>query len=140
MKKFYSLFVSLIIACSACSLTSCASDEEEELIEEGTIAEYTEKIVGKWQMDNTQEYWRFDEKGNGTVAYGENWDKSEDVSEGEGNNFQWEINTNGLMVIYAIGGQYNDPEPDAPYSIKSITSTKMTWVTSGGVQQTLTRQ
>lgn len=139
MKNFNSLLVSMMMVFGAVALTSCYG-EEEELIEENTIAEYTEKIVGKWRMDNTQEYWRFDARGNGSVHYGENWNLGEDVHEGEGNDFQWEINSNGLMVIYAISGIYNVPEPDAPYTIKSITSSKMTWVTSGGTQQSLTRQ
>ncbi len=139
MKKVYSLFVSVLMACSFCALTSCEG-EEEELIEEDTISQFTKDIVGKWKLDNTEEYWRFDAQGSGSVGYGENWDMSEDVNEGEGNTFQWYIEANGLMVIYAIGGQYNDPEPDAPYVIKSITSTRMTWVTSSGHQQTLVRQ
>lgn len=140
MKKFYSFFVCMMMAFCACSLTSCSNDDDEELIDDTQIDQYKKDIVGKWRLDNTQEYWRFDAQGNGAVAYGENWDKAEDVNEGEGNNFQWSISSNGLKVIYAIGGQYNDPEPDAPYTIKSITSSKMTWVTSSNVQQTLTRQ
>ncbi len=140
MKKFYSFFVVMMIVLGVGTLCSCSPTEEEDLIEEGTIAEYTQKIVGKWKMDNTQEYWRFDSRGNGSVHYGENWNLAEDVNEGEGNDFQWEINSNGLMVIYAIGEDYNVPEPDAPYTIKSITSSRMIWVTSGGSQQYLTRQ
>jgi len=109
------------------------------LIDETTIAQYKSAIVGTWLMDGTQEYWRFDAMGSGSVATGENWDQSEDISEGEGNYFQWSIDSNGLMVIYLVNGQYNDPEPDAPYTIKSITSTKLYWVTSTSVQQSFTK-
>ena len=140
MKKFYTVFIAVLMLGSLSTLTSCSSDEEEEIIDDTQVTKFTKDIVGKWLMDNTQEYWRFDEKGSGSVAYGENWDQAEDVQEGEGNSFQWSIDANGLMVIYAIQGVYDDPEPDAPYVIKSITSTRMIWVTSGGVQQSLTRQ
>ena len=43
------------------------------------------------------------------------------------------------MVIYKNNGEYNTPEPEAPYTIKSITSEKMIWVTSTSHQQSLTR-
>lgn len=140
MKKFYAFFVGLLMLGSLSALTSCAKEEEEELIDDTQVNQYSKDIVGHWLMDNTQEHWRFDEQGNGSVAYGENWDLADDIHEGEGNSFQWNIDKNGLMVIYAISGVYDDPEPDAPYVIKSITSTKMIWVTSGNVQQSLTRQ
>ncbi len=140
MKKFSAFLTSLLMACSICTVTSCTSDDEEELIDEVTVEQFRKDIVGRWLLDSTQEYWRFDAQGNGNVAYGENWDEAEDVHEGEGNEFKWSIDKNGLMVIYKIGNDYNDPEPDAPYTIKSITSSRMTWVTSGGTQQTLTRK
>ncbi|MBP5764509.1 MAG: hypothetical protein J6W47_05310 [Bacteroidales bacterium] len=139
MKKLYYLLICLVVSCSLTTFTSCSSDEEEEIIDDVTIEQYKQNIVGTWRMDGTQEYWRFDAMGGGSVAYGENWDQAEDVNEGEGNQFQWSINSNGLMVIYKIGSLYSDPEPDAPYTIKSITSTKMHWVTSSNVQQSFTK-
>jgi hypothetical protein len=140
MKRFFYMLVCLLMAATTGLFTSCSGEEEEEVIDDQTIAQYTKDIVGTWLMDGTQEYWRFDAQGSGSIGYGENWDQAEDVNEGEGNNFEWYFKSNGLMVIYAVGGDYNDPEPDAPYSIKSITSTKMTWVTSAGYTQTLTRK
>lgn len=140
MKRFFYMLVCLLMAATTGLFTSCSGEEEEEVIDDQTIAQYTKDIVGTWLMDGTQEYWRFDAQGSGSIGYGENWDQAEDVNEGEGNNFEWYFKSNGLMVIYAVGGDYNDPEPDAPYSIKSITSTKMTWVTSTGYTQTLTRK
>lgn len=140
MKRFFYMLVCLLMAATTGLFTSCSGEEEEEVIDDQTIAQYTKDIVGTWLMDGTQEYWRFDAQGSGSIGYGENWDQAEDVNEGEGNNFEWYFKSNGLMVIYAVGGDYNDPEPDAPYSIKSITSTKMTWVTSTGDTQTLTRK
>lgn len=140
MKKIATLMMSfLLLAGSASMLTSCSKEEDEELIDENQIAKFTQDIVGKWQLDGTNEFWRFDAKGSGSVAYGENWDEGEDVHEGEGNDFRWEIDKNGLMVIYKNNGDYNTPEPEAPYSIKSITSEKMIWVTSTNHQQTLKR-
>ena len=130
----------MLVASVPCVMTSCSGDDEEELIPEDTIAKYTKAIVGYWLLDGTQEYWRFDANGDG-VAYGENWDAAEDVHEGEGNKFKWYIDKNGLMVIYKLEtiDEYNDPEPMAPFSIKSITDTNMHWVTSTGIQQSLTR-
>ena len=140
MKKISAFLTSLLMVCAVGLVSSCTTTEDEELIDEVTIEQFKKDIVGRWLMDGTQEYWRFDAQGNGSVAYGENWDVAEDVHEGEGNEFQWSIDSNGLMVIYKIGNDYNDPEPDAPYTIKSITASKMVWVTSGGEQQTLVRQ
>ena len=140
MKRFFYMLVCLLMAATTGLFTSCSGEEEEDVIDDQTIAQYTKDIVGTWLMDGTQEYWRFDAQGSGSIGYGENWDQAEDVNEGEGNDFEWYFKSNGLMVIYAVGGDYNDPEPDAPYSIKSITSTKMTWVTSTGYTQTLTRK
>ncbi|MBR0036446.1 MAG: hypothetical protein IJP70_02265 [Bacteroidales bacterium] len=139
MKKIYYLLVCLMVACTLTTFNSCSSEEEEELIDETTINKYKTAIVGTWLRDGSKEYWRFDAMGSGSVAYGENWDADEDVHEGEGNQFQWYINSNGLMVIYKIGDAYEDPDPEAPFTIKSITSTKINWVTSDGYQQSLTK-
>lgn len=141
MKKIALYMMMVLLAFSSMStLTSCFGDEEEEeLIEDDQIEQYTKAIVGRWKMDGTEEYWRFDAQGSGSIGYGENWDQAEDVQEGEGNYFEWFFKENGLMVIYAIAGDYNDPEPDAPYTIISLTDTKMTWKTSSGRRQTLTR-
>lgn len=149
MKKITFFLMSIIFACSACVFTSCLSDdEEEEIIDNTTVEQYKKDIVGKWLMDGTQWYWRFDEQGSGSVGYGVNWDVEDDVQEGEGKKFKWYFDTNdagesnGMMVLYfqTSTNEYSNPATGAPYSIKSITSTKMIWVTSDGEQQTLTRQ
>lgn len=61
------------------------------------------KLVGIWYaMDNTQEYWRFDSEHKG-----ETWDESEDVQEGEGTKFNWEVKDNQLrMDFYGEMGQH----------------------------------
>lgn len=132
MRKIKLLMACMLIGCCAGAFTSCSSDDEETLIEETDMNNYATQIVGTWRMDNTEEYWRFDAAGSGNIGYGENWDKADDVNEGEGNAFQWNFEKNGLMVIYKLGGTYSDPEPDAPYIIRSITSTHMTWTTNNG--------
>ena len=147
MKKIALFMMTVALACSMGTFTSCSSDEEE-LIDNSTVEQYTKDIVGKWLMDGSQWYWRFDAQGGGSVGYGENWDKEDDVNEGEGKKFEWFFDTdeqgqsNGLMVIYFMEAtsDYSNPATGAPYSIKSITSTKMTWVTSDGETQSFTRQ
>lgn len=146
MKKFYSILFVFLMAFSACTLTSCFGDEEEEeLVDETTMEQFRKDIVGTWRMDGTDEYFVFRVDGSGSKAnssHGDYWDSSEtDISQGdEPDHFEWYIEQNGLMIIHGVLGDYNDPDPDAPFTIKSITGKKMTWVTSGGTQQTLSRQ
>jgi len=153
MKRIYTILMALLLGSSfSVMTTSCLGDNEEEVTKEDKVAEYTKNIVGLWLLEGKDtdgeavcEYWLFNEKGTGTYAYGSNWDKVddvtyEDVQAGYGNNFQWSIDANGLMVIYKVGESYNDPDPDAPFVIKSITDKAMTWVTSDGYTQTLLRK
>jgi len=144
MKKFYSYFICLMMACSFCALTSCAAEEEEDLIEDSQIEQFKKDIVGYWKTDEPDEVgviwtWRFDAEGNG-ASYGENWDSQEQEEGDSGTNkFKWSIDQNGLMVLIKTGNDYINKAPGAPYVIKSITITKMTWVTSTGYTQKLTR-
>lgn len=128
----------MLVACTMCSLASCGGDDEPEIIiPEEQIIDYAGKIIGYWQLQGAREYWRFDADGSGTKidpSYGENWDEAEDIFEGEetSNYFQWYFEQNGLMLVYRNNGDYNTPEPDAPFIINSITDTNMTWTTNGG--------
>ena len=148
MKKISAFLTSLLMVCAIGLVSSCTTTEDEELIDEVTVEQFKKDIVGRWLMDGTQWYWRFDAQGGGSVGYGENWDKEDDVNEGEGKKFEWYFDTddqsqsNGLMVIYFMEAtsDYSNPATGAPYFIKSITSTKMTWVTSDDETQTFTRQ
>ena len=58
----------LLLAGSTSTFTSCSKDDDEELIDEDQISKFTKDIVGKWKMDGTNEYWRFDAKGSGSIA------------------------------------------------------------------------
>lgn len=127
MKRFLQLLAILCASMTLFTLSSCGGEEDEILIDEDDQINYSVKIVGTWQMSGTQEYWRFDRNG-----YGENWDLADDVNEGEGNDFKWSFEKNGLMVIYKLNGSYSDPEPDAPFIINTITDYRMIWTTNNG--------
>ncbi|MBQ0057709.1 MAG: hypothetical protein KBT20_08640 [Bacteroidales bacterium] len=136
MKKLLRMMACLIMATTMFSLTSCAGDDEE-IMQEDDIKVAAEQIVGTWQLNGTREFWRFDADGKGSKvspSHGENWDKDEDINEGEGNRFEWYLQSNGLMVTYFMEstGAYSDPEPDAPFIINSITDKAMTWTTNNG--------
>ena len=143
MKKLTSYLFLLLSVLFMGSLTSC-SEKEDDLTELSSeqIAQYSQDIVGKWKVDGTQEYWRFDAQGGGSVGYGENWDQADDVFEGDDGTykFQWYFKPSGLYIIIRINGQYGNPDNDCPYAILSLTSSKLTWKTNQGRQVSMTKQ
>lgn len=135
----------LMIGLSPIMLTSCLGDEEEEELieEETTLDKYRKDIVGLWVEEGTKVYWRFNSDGQGSVATpstGKNWDESEDLTEEEVEPFQWYIEKTGLMVIHSVGGVFNDPDPEAPFKIESLTSSQMTWKGSDGTYRHFVRK
>lgn len=144
MKKYLLMFA-LLCGASSMMFTSCLGDQEaEDLIDdEATLARYRKDIVGLWLENDTEEYWRFKNDGSGskaTPSTGKYWDEADDMTESEAESFQWYIETTGLMVIHAIGGTYNDPDPEAPFKIESLTASKMVWKGSDGTYHEFTRQ
>lgn len=134
----------LLLSVGSVTFTSCLGDEEEEqLIEDQTTLErYRKEIVGLWKEQGSQEYWRFKADGTGSRdnrSTGAYWDESEDVTESEAELFQWYIEATGLMVFHAIGGSFNDPDPESPFKIESLTSSKMVWKGSDGTYHYLDR-
>jgi len=143
MKRFW-LLAMLMMGVSLLSFTSCLPEEgEEELIEDqATLEKYRKNIVGLWQEDGTQEYWRFKSDGTGSKdnrSTGAYWDAEDDMSEAEAAPFQWYIDETGLMVFHQVGGMYNDPDPENPFKIESLTSSKMVWKGSDGTYHYLSR-
>lgn len=149
MKKITLYMMMLLVGfISMNTLTSCLGDEEEEtVIDDAVRDQYIKDIVGYWQLDKTNEFWRFDADGNVTriAINGEYWDEDDDIYEGwtGTNKFNWSINEVGMLsiLIQLESSEAIVPDPDR-FLIKSITSTKMTWVTNegNGKQQTLTRR
>lgn len=143
MKKLSSYLFLLLSVLFMGSLTSCSEKEDEltELTSE-QIAQYSQDIVGKWKVDGTQEYWRFDAQGGGSVGYGENWDQADDIFEGDEGTykFQWYFKPSGLYIIIRINGEYGNPDTECPYAILSLTSSKLTWKTNQGRQVSMTKQ
>ena len=74
-------------------------------------------LLGKWLLDDTQEYWRFD-----SGHYGETWDVSDDVQEGEGTKFSWELDGNKLEVV--LTGEMGEVVP-YDYKVLALTSSSM---------------
>jgi hypothetical protein len=74
-------------------------------------------LVGKWQKDNTQEYWRYD-----SGHYGETWDAGEDVQEGEGTKFSWSLEGSTLEVL--LTGEMGQVVP-YDYKVLALTATAM---------------
>lgn len=97
---------------AAMTLTSCVPDSID------TDVNFDESdLVGKWLLDNTQEYWRFD-----SGHYGETWDVSDDVQEGEGTKFSWELDGNKLEVV--LTGEMGEVVP-YDYKVLALTSSAM---------------
>lgn len=145
MKKNIWLILVLLMGISPLMLESCLpAEEEEELIEDETqIDKYRKDIIGLWQEDNTQEYWRFKSDGTGSKespATGKYWDEADDITEDEAEPFQWYIETTGLMIIHSIGGDFCDPDPEAPFKFESLTASKMVWKGSDGTYHYFTRK
>lgn len=145
MKKFYSLFVCLLMACSLCTLTSCLGDEEEELIEETQIEKYTKDIVGYWECSDTGYTWRFDAQGNGTVyGNGEKWDSEESAEGDKGNNlFRWHFSELGLnieIMQYSVNGDpFFRESTESPFKVNSLTANSMVLTSADGEIQHFTR-
>jgi len=143
MKRFWFIAI-FMLSVSLLTLTSCmGNEEEEELIKDQTTLEkYRKDIIGLWQEQNSQEYWRFKADGTGSKedrATGAYWDESEDVHEEEAEPFQWYIDETGLMVYHSIGGIFDDPDPESPFKIESLTTSKMVWKGKDGTYHNLNK-
>lgn len=74
-------------------------------------------LVGKWLLDNTQEYWRYDSN-----HYGETWDESDSVREGEGTKYSWSLDGDDLEVV--LTGEMGQVVP-YDYKVLALTATSM---------------
>lgn len=139
--KHLSYLISLLLGVFALGLTSCAA-EEEQLEDEVTVAEQRQAIVGYWYDGVTDEYWHFfaGTASAAAPAQGKNWCETDEVYESDVDPFQWYIESNGLMVIHSVGGSFNNPDPECPIKIRSITEKNMIWDTADGETRTLNKQ
>lgn len=116
-KRFLGLLLAFLVG-SFC-LTSCQPETIAINIDE-------DLLVGTWYaMDNTSEFWRFDGfDATDSIYKGETWDESEDVQEGEGTKFNWEVKNNQLQIdLYGEMGQH--AYYDYSFTAQSVTS--FTW-------------
>lgn len=132
MNKKHFLGLLVVFFMGSLCLTSC----QPEVV---TINIDEDLLVGTWYaMDNTQEFWRFDAMDvNDSTRSGETWDESEDVQEGEGNKFYWEVKHNQLQIdLYGEMGQhvYYD------YSFTAQSATSFTWKDLYGNSRTFTKK
>lgn len=141
MKKFGSYIIALMMACGVCSLTSC-SGEEDELIDDVQISDYSKGIVGLWKCQETRYWWRFNEYGSG-VSYGEGdrWKPTEIEEEGDlgTDYFRWSFENLGLIIELrqedANGGYFYRVNTESPYKVESMTAKAMILVSSDGETQ-----
>ena len=138
MKKITNYLLVLLTVLFMGTFASCTETEDDVTgLTSEQIAQYSNDIVGKWKVNGTQEYWRFESSG-----YGENWDQGDGIYEGEDGTykFKWYIKPSGLYIIIKIQGEYGNPDTDCPYTILSLTSTTLSWKSNDGYQKTMTRQ
>ena len=102
-----------LLCLAALTLTGCTEDNDDTA--EGRFEE--SDLVGKGLLDNTQEYWRYD-----SGHYGETWDESDSVLEGEGIRFSWELKDANLEVLFT--GEMGQVVP-YDYTVLALTSTAM---------------
>jgi len=140
MKKLWFVML-LLLAATSVSLTSCATDDEEQLQDDVTVEQWRAGIVGLWNENGTTDYYRFSADGKGakaTPSTGKYWDTADDITEAEADPFQWYIESDGLYLNHSINGIYNGYEP--AISILSITSTTMKWKDNDGLLRTFTKK
>lgn len=83
-KKIIQLLLIVMVA----TLVGCGKEKDNGV----TVT--SEEVTGKWVLSNTQEYWRYDATGSG-----ETWDEGEDVQEGEGTKFSWNVKGDQLQIV-----------------------------------------
>lgn len=99
----------MLCLAAVATLTGCnpeIDDTDEDRFNEADL-------VGKWLLDDTQEYWRYD-----SGHYGETWDESEDVHEGEGTTFSWDLDGETLKIL--LTGEMGQVVP-YDYTIEALT-------------------
>lgn len=100
-------------------------------------------IYGTWKTGET--YYRFDNsEWNYTLAdtttvkvNGVRWNPSEDVTEAEGQPFKWTLTEANLTIVHQ---QYMGGVVPKTYTVKSLTTTTMTWQDNYGNTTTLDKQ
>lgn len=140
MKNIYSLLVSMMMVFGAVALTSC-SGEEEELMDDNQITNYTEGIKGLWQCQETGYKWRFAEMGSGAVyGDGDRWKPTEIEEHDLGTDyFHWHFEELGLIIEMrqedANGGYFYRANTESPYKVESMTAKEMVLIASDGESQ-----
>lgn len=101
-----------LLCLSAMLATGCRTDDKTQGVDCVDA-----DVTGLWQRDNSQEYWRYD-----SGHYGETWDLSDDVHEGEGTQFSWSLEGSALHI--ELNGAMGQVVP-YDYTIMAMSSTTM---------------
>lgn len=89
-------------------------------------------LYGKWMVDGTTEYWRYDDDHTGVT-----WDVSEISEEASNLKFEWELHDAELLHVFA--GEMGNQGVSKAYRITQIGVNTMSWEDDYGVQSSLHR-
>lgn len=78
----------------------------------------TSLLIGKWQQEGTQIYYRYNSNGTGCT-----WDEADDVYESEAQSFSWEVD--GSEMIHIHYTETGTAEVPKYYIITSLNSFEM---------------
>lgn len=101
-----------ILCLVALALAGCNPEE----INEGVDCVDSD-VIGLWVLADSQEYWRYD-----SGHYGETWDESDDVHEGEGTKYSWSLEGSALHI--ELNGEMGEVVP-YDYTIVAMSETTM---------------
>ena len=79
-------------------------------------------LVGKWQVSNSQEFWRYNSDGSGLT-----WDEAQDVHEDDETTmrFSWSLSDDRLSHVFSGDEVHQAVVQD--YTVKELTSSKLVW-------------
>ena len=123
MKRvFYSLSGIILVSVL---FNSCGKEEFDESL-----------LIGKWKESGTSPYhYRYDSNHSG-----ERWKPNppEDVREGEGENFTWELEKSELMRLHIrkIDGV---SQPEGPFTVTELTATSLKYKNETGRSYSFTK-
>ena len=93
-----------------------------------------DELVGLWQKENSQEYWRYNEDYSGVT-----WDEAEDITEEESNLvYTWSVTDGDVLRHVFTGAEANQAVPKV-YTVKEISSVAMTWEDDYGMRYRLVK-
>ena len=79
-------------------------------------------LIGKWCVDNSQEYWRYDSDGTGLT-----WDESQDVHEDDETTGKFKWILDGDMLQHIFTGDEVNQAVVQDYTLISLNSSVLRW-------------